>query len=348
MESTQLKSFLESLIFVSEGPMKVQEMLLAVQNYEEELNKAPQVEAEEEAETETPESSEVELELNPDAEEAEVELSVEAEQETATAEVLEAEASEDVEAPAEALDPMAQLNAAAAKEAEKTSRADIQQALNELAQEYINNPMRGIVLGEVAGGWQFRTRPENAVILRQYYQPKPTKISKPSLETLAIVAYQQPVTRVEIDAIRGVDSGGVLKTLLEKNLVRIVGKKDEPGKPMLYGTTMDFLELFQLKSLQELPTLKEFRELEEEFQRKTAGEGVVVENTDEDVDDEESLLEGDGVQQMIAALDEEEEEAFSDLEATLKDLRDVEKTIFAEEKAEEAAAEASTNPPQES
>ncbi|MDL1872936.1 SMC-Scp complex subunit ScpB [Deltaproteobacteria bacterium PRO3] len=281
----------------------------------------------------------------PQAEAAEGEVeageSVEAAAAPAGAEVAETE-------PSVPTDVAAQLSAAAAKEEEKTSRADIQQALSELAQEYLENPARGILLGEVAGGWQFRTRPENAVILRQFYQPKPTKISKPSLETLAIVAYRQPVTRVEIDAIRGVDSGGVLKTLLEKNLVRIVGKKDEPGKPMLYGTTQDFLELFQLKSLQELPTLKEFRELEEEFQKKTAGEGVVVENTAEETEEEESLLEGEGVQQMIAALDEEEEEAFQDLEASLKDLRDVERGIFAEEKAEEKAAEAATPPVAES
>lgn len=321
MESAKLKSFLESLIFVSETPLKVSDMLVAVQNYEEEMNKPPQAEAAE-GEVEAGES-------------------VEAAAAPAGAEVAETE-------PSVPTDVAAQLSAAAAKEEEKTSRADIQQALSELAQEYLENPARGILLGEVAGGWQFRTRPENAVILRQFYQPKPTKISKPSLETLAIVAYRQPVTRVEIDAIRGVDSGGVLKTLLEKNLVRIVGKKDEPGKPMLYGTTQDFLELFQLKSLQELPTLKEFRELEEEFQKKTAGEGVVVENTAEESDEEESLLEGDGVQQMIAALDDEEEEAFQDLEASLKDLRDVERGIFAEEKAEEKAAEAATPPVAES
>ncbi len=318
METAKLKSFLESLIFVSETPLKVSDMLIAVQNYEEEMNKPPQVESETaEGEGEAGEP----VEAAPEPAETAVE-----------------------ESPAVA-DAAAQLSAAAAKEEEKTSRADIQQALAELSQEYLDNSARGILLGEVAGGWQFRTRPENAVILRQFYQPKPTKISKPSLETLAIVAYRQPVTRVEIDAIRGVDSGGVLKTLLEKNLVRIVGKKDEPGKPMLYGTTQDFLELFQLKSLQELPTLKEFRELEEEFQRKTAGEGVVVENTDEESDEEESLLEGEGVQQMIAALDEEEEEAFSDLEASLKDLRDVERGIFAEEKAEEKAAAEAVVPP---
>lgn len=323
METAKLKSFLESLIFVSETPLKVSDMLVAVQNYEDEMNKPSQVEAA--------------------AEEGEDDAGEPVEAAVEPAEVRFAETESAVPA-----DAAAQLSAAAAKEEEKTSRAGIQQALAELSQEYLDNSARGILLGEVAGGWQFRTRPENAVILRQFYQPKPTKISKPSLETLAIVAYRQPVTRVEIDAIRGVDSGGVLKTLLEKNLVRIVGKKDEPGKPMLYGTTQDFLELFQLKSLQELPTLKEFRELEEEFQKKTAGEGVVVENSAEESDEEESLLEGEGVQQMIAALDEEEEEAFSDLEASLKDLRDVERGIFAEEKAEEKAGDAATPPVAES
>ena len=304
MEIARLKSFLESLIFVSEQPLKTQDMLVAIQNYEEELQK-PQIVSESEP-VEGEENVEVALEAAPEP-------------------LAEASAEE-------------QLLAAAEKAKSQTGRAEIQQALQELSEEYLNNPTRGILLTEVANAWQFRTRPENAVILRQFYQPKPTKISKPSLETLAIVAYRQPVTRAEIDAIRGVDSGGVLKTLLEKNLVRIVGKKDEPGKPMLYGSTQEFLELFQLKNLHELPTLKEFRELEEEFQRKTASEGVVTENIEEDGEEEESLLEGEAVQQMIAVLDEEEEEAFQDLEATLKDLRDVERDIFAEEKAEEKAA----------
>ena len=283
MESFRLKSFLESLIFVAEHPLKVPEMLVAVQNYEELLAR-PAAEAGEGSET-------------------------------------------------AASDAASQLEAVAEKEADKIGRSEILQALEELAGEYREQAQRGIVLAEVAGGWQFRTKPENAAILQQFYQPKPTKISRPSLETLAIVAYRQPITRVEIDLIRGVDSGGVLKTLLEKNLVRIVGKKDEPGKPMLYGTTQDFLELFQLKGLQELPTLKEFRELEEEFQRKS-GEGTVVENEAE-AEPEDSLLESDAVQQMVAALDEEDEEAILDLESSLKGLRDVEKEIFAEEKAEE-------------
>ncbi|HCU25808.1 MAG TPA: SMC-Scp complex subunit ScpB [Deltaproteobacteria bacterium] len=234
-------------------------------------------------------------------------------------------------------DAAAQLQAVAGKEENKLGRADLQAALQELAAEYRANPSRGIVLAEVAGGWQFRTRPENAALLQQFYQAKPTKLSKPSLETLAIVAYRQPIIRAEIDAIRGVDSGGVLKTLLEKNLIRIVGKQDDPGKPMLYGTTQDFLELFQLKSLQELPTLKEFRELEEEFQRKSGKEGVVVENeTEESSEDaESSLLEGDAVQEIVAALDAEDQTAIEELESSLKELRDVEREIFKEDKEEE-------------
>lgn len=311
MESARLKSFLESLIFVSEHPLKMPEMLVAVQNYEELLAR-PSVAAEA-------------VEENSD--------------EAPTEEFVPTEEASEVP-----VDAASQLEAVAEKEAEKISRSDILKALEELAVEYRDNEQRGIVLAEVANGWQFRTKPENAAILQQFYQPKPTKISKPSLETLAIVAYKQPITRVEIDLIRGVDSGGVLKTLLEKNLVRIVGKKDEPGKPMLYGTTQDFLELFQLKGLQELPTLKEFRELEEEFQRKS-GEGTVVENETELEAEEDSLLEGDAIQQMVAALDVEDEEAILDLESSLKGLRDMEKEIFAEEKAEEAAAQ---NPPQQS
>src|SRR6478609_993268 len=93
---------------------------------------------------------------------------------------------------------------------------------------------------------------------------KPVRLSRAQLETLAIIAYRQPITRPEIDDIRGVDSGPVLKGLLERDLIRILGKKDEAGRPMLYGTTPSFMEVFSLKSLRDLPTLKEFTELSEE------------------------------------------------------------------------------------
>jgi hypothetical protein len=100
--------------------------------------------------------------------------------------------------------------------------------------------------------------------VRQYLSLRPVRLSRAQLETLAIVAYRQPITRPEIDDIRGVDAGPVLKGLLERDLVRIIGKKDEPGRPMLYGTTPSFLEAFSLKSLRDLPTLREYTELSEE------------------------------------------------------------------------------------
>ncbi|MBI4509116.1 MAG: SMC-Scp complex subunit ScpB [Deltaproteobacteria bacterium] len=127
---------------------------------------------------------------------------------------------------------------------------------------------RGVVLHEVAGGFQFRTSPMNAFWVQQLMQGKPVRLSRAQLEALAIVAYRQPITRAEIEEIRGVDSGGALKTLLDRGLVRVIGKKEEPGRPLLYGTTRDFLEFFQLKDLRELPTLREFHELSAESMEK--------------------------------------------------------------------------------
>ena len=137
---------------------------------------------------------------------------------------------------------------------------DIREAITALEADYTERP-RGFFLQEVAGGYQLRTRPEYADYLRKLGRSRPFRFSRPALESLAIVAYRQPVTRSEIEYLRGVDSGSVLKTLLEKHLVRILGKKDVPGKPMIYGTTRDFLELFGLPDLSSLPTLSEFSEL---------------------------------------------------------------------------------------
>ena len=133
-------------------------------------------------------------------------------------------------------------------------------AVQALVADYEAQP-RGFFLQEVAGGFQLRTRPEFAEYLRRLGRTRPFKFSRPALETLAIIAYRQPVTRTEIEYLRGVDSGSVLKTLLDKHLVRILGKKDVPGKPAIYGTTREFLELFGLPDLAALPTLKEFSEL---------------------------------------------------------------------------------------
>jgi segregation and condensation protein B len=145
----------------------------------------------------------------------------------------------------------------------------VKDAMAELKAEYAT---RGVVLDEIAGGWLFRTSAQYAPFVRELAGGRPVKLSRAQLETLAIAAYRQPITRPEIDEIRGVDSGATLKLLLERDLVRILGKKDEPGRPLLYGTTTHFLEFFNLKSLKDLPTLREFTELSDESLRVAEAE----------------------------------------------------------------------------
>lgn len=120
---------------------------------------------------------------------------------------------------------------------------------------------RGLMVQEVAGGFRLTTRPEVHAWVQRLQQVKPARLSRAALETLAIVAYRQPITRAEIEAIRGVAVDGVLRTLLERELVRMMGRKAEAGRPMLYGTSQQFLEHFGLRELGDLPTLREINEL---------------------------------------------------------------------------------------
>lgn len=143
---------------------------------------------------------------------------------------------------------------------EEYEREAIRIALTHLQQEY-GDRERGIFLAEVAKGYQFRTREENGEYVRRMVKTRVSRFSQSALETLAIIAYRQPITRAEIEYLRGVDSGGVIKTLLEKKLTKILGKKDIPGRPLIYGTTREFLEIFGLKDLKSLPTLREIEEL---------------------------------------------------------------------------------------
>jgi segregation and condensation protein B len=145
----------------------------------------------------------------------------------------------------------------------------VRELMDELRTTYAH---RGILLEEIAGGWLFRTNVEFAPFVRELTSERPVRLTRAQVETLAIVAYRQPVTRPEVDDIRGVDSGATLKLLLERDLLRILGKKDEPGRPILYGTTNQFLEFFGLKSLRDLPTLREFTELSDESLRVAEAE----------------------------------------------------------------------------
>ena len=144
---------------------------------------------------------------------------------------------------------------------EGVPRQDISSALNELMREY-EERKGGIFLREVAGGYQFRTGESLAPWVLKLKGRKPMELTPAAMETLAVVAYRQPVMKAEIEKVRGVDVSGILRSLLEKNLVRIMGRKNVPGRPIIYGTTGKFLETFGLKALSDLPTLRDFKELE--------------------------------------------------------------------------------------
>ena len=160
--------------------------------------------------------------------------------------------------------------------AARATLAEVQPLLDELVADYAP---RGVHLYYVAGGYQFRSARESADFVKTLVAPKPVRLTRAQLETLAIIAYRQPITRPEVDDVRGVDSGSSLKVLTERNLVKILGRKDEPGRPLVYGTTPRFLEFFGLGSLKDLPTLQEFSDLSDEhkalFQEKT-GESIDI------------------------------------------------------------------------
>ncbi len=141
-------------------------------------------------------------------------------------------------------------------------REEAQAALAAVLALYREQPERGVMIDEVAGGYRLVTRPDLHAYLRRYFEVTGSnKLTMAALETLAIVAYRQPITGPEIQELRSVNSGGVLKTLLERRLVRITGRKEVVGKPFLYGTTREFLLHFGLKNLKELPPLEQFEEL---------------------------------------------------------------------------------------
>lgn len=143
------------------------------------------------------------------------------------------------------------------KQAEGEIKAqEVREVVAELQSEY-DQEGRGVRLVEVAGGYQFRTVSENAEYVKMLFRERPSRLSRAALETLAIIAYKQPLTKVEIETVRGVDVDGVLNSLLTKKLIRMMGRKDVPGRPWVYGTTPQFLELFGLKDLSSLPALKE-------------------------------------------------------------------------------------------
>lgn len=189
-------------------------------------------------------------------------------------------------------------------------REKIEKALQSLQGER-REGLSGIMLHEVAGAWQFRTAPESADYVRRFLKVKPQRLTRAAVETLALIAYRQPVTRPEIEDVRGVDSGAVLKALLDRRLIKIVGKKEEVGRPILYGTTREFLEFFALKDLAALPTLREFQELTEENQE------IVEREAPKPVAGILEELSSHDLQEKLAAQDQASEAALAELETAI-------------------------------
>ena len=189
-------------------------------------------------------------------------------------------------------------------------REKIQKALESIQGER-REGLSGIMLHEVAGAWQLRTAPESADYVRRFLKVKPQRLTRAAVETLALIAYRQPVTRPEIEDVRGVDSGAVLKALLDRRLIKIVGKKEEVGRPILYGTSREFLEFFALKDLAALPTLREFQELTEENQE------IVEREAPKPVAGILEELSSSDLQEKLAAQDQASEAALAELETAI-------------------------------
>ncbi len=187
---------------------------------------------------------------------------------------------------------------------EEVSADEIQSIIQSLKEEYAQK-VGGMVITEIAGGFQMLTNPSHASHIRNFYKTRTKeKLSRPSLETLAIIAYKQPVSRADIELVRGVNSDGVMAHLLAKALVKIVGRKEVPGRPFLYGTTKEFLEYFGLRSLEDLPKIEEFPLL------STAVEAAQVDQTDAQVHEmtEEEKKQEQSVKESLDAFEKAAQE----------------------------------------
>ncbi len=171
----------------------------------------------------------------------------------------------------------------------------IRTIIEELNGEYSSSG-RSFAIKEIAGGFQMLTDPVYSRWISALYKRPPDRLTGPSLETLAIIAYKQPLTRSQIELIRGVNVDGVLRTLEERNLIRSRGRLEAPGRPILYGTTTEFLQHFGLKSLEELPKLKEFQESDLDFVKEKEKHEVVNTETGqlqgESLNEDQQIMQG--------------------------------------------------------
>jgi segregation and condensation protein B len=199
---------------------------------------------------------------------------------------------------------------------------EIKKALSSLLARWgdpCRNYGRGIILQRVAGGYAFATAPEQANLVKMSLKAKPVELTKAQAEVLSIVAYRQPLTRMDIDDLRGVDSSFAIKRLMQFKLLKILGKSEGLGRPLLYGTTKHFLEFFSLNSLNDLPTLKSFEEL---------GRDEDIKNIDldrEGVSLKDLFLDGQSTPMFSAEIERQSDDSLKNLDEALLQIERVEK-----------------------
>jgi len=170
-------------------------------------------------------------------------------------------------------------------------QVQIKEVLDELKEDYASS---GLELKEVGSGFRFQVREKHAEWISKLWQERPARYSRASLETLALIAYRQPITRAEIEDVRGVSvSSNIIKTLLEREWVRVVGHRDVPGKPALYSTTKEFLDYFNLKTLEDLPPLSELKDIDAINEQLNLGDAPAANadevNSDSDLDEMDTV-----------------------------------------------------------
>lgn len=207
----------------------------------------------------------------------------------------------------------------------------VKRIIDEMISTY-NTSNGGLIIREVANAYQLCTNPENAEYLRRLIDIRPFRLSRAALETLAIIAYRQPVTKSEIEEVRGVDSTAAVRVLMERRLIKIVGKKDEPGRPFLYGTTKEFMEFFDLRSLSDLPTLKDLEQVASEINEESGAALQKVEGVISDVEvpqnkDTAKLVERDTTGEMVAPEESKEDVVIEEFDEALKRVESSNKLV---------------------
>jgi len=179
-----------------------------------------------------------------------------------------------------------QLEALFEEDEDKPTRDEIRQGINELGEEYAE---RGFELKQVASGFRLQVKQDFAPWVGKLWEDKPARYTRALLETLSLITYRQPITRGEIEEVRGVSvSSNIIRTLLERDWIKVLGHKDVPGKPTLYGTTREFLDYFNLKSLDELPSLAEIKDIDQIYPELALEEAANTEQSESDSADDES------------------------------------------------------------